>query len=186
MEAEGTSAALAKHFRVIGCVSHGRELFSLILRTRPDVIVTDLRLAGAGGIEVLRRLQNAGTSVPFVFFSSMTDRASVRQAMASGARAFVSKADGLTALRVAVGHILNGRTYVSPRLAEETPKSERSEPPGITRRQRQILELLGAGMRNQQIADELGLSRRTIEGYRAGLSKAARAHLPQNLAYEAE
>ncbi|WP_158543504.1 response regulator [Dyella solisilvae] len=186
MEAEGISVALAKHFQIVGCVRNGRELFSLVLRMKPDVVATDINLGGADGIEVLRRVQKAGSTVPFVFFSSMTDRASMRHAMAAGAKAYVPKSDGLAGLRTAVDRVLKGRTYISPRWADESLEIERAGRRGLTQRQQQILDLLGARMSSQQIADALGLSRRTVESHRARLSEATRARSAQDLLKQAE
>jgi DNA-binding NarL/FixJ family response regulator len=177
VEAEGISVALAKHFHIVACAGQGRELFSLVLRTKPDVIATEIRLGGADGIEVLRRVQNAGLGVPFVFFSSMTDRMSVRRAMAAGARAYVSKSEGVAALRIAVDRALTGRSYISSRLAEHLRHIEKSGSPSFTHRQQQIFELVSAGMSSKQIAHALGLSRRTVESHRDRLSEAT-THTP--------
>jgi DNA-binding NarL/FixJ family response regulator len=115
------------------------------------------------GIEVARRLHEAGVGTAVVLYTAHADRALVIKAIDAGARGFLLKESPLSDLVRAVLTVAEGRTYVDPVLAGVLTGPEATRQlPGVTKREREVLRLLADGMRNEQIARELGISPLTV------------------------
>lgn len=148
----------------------GREGIMLAERTRPDVVLLDLRLPDMLGSEVIRGIRAGAPDAKVVLFTAFPDHAAVQPALAAGATAVVlkdvDKADLVDVIRrVAAGQPLD-RT-LGPADPDEqgrlrTQKLRRS---GITPREYDILRRISMGETNPEIAEQLGLTRNTVKTY---------------------
>jgi len=102
---------LRTHFHVRRPVANGKQLFDAAVERGVDVIVSDVRMPGLSGFDVLNALRLVGRFVPFVMVSASPELAA--ECLARGAAAFVSKVDIARDLIPAVQAALDGRTYVS-------------------------------------------------------------------------
>ncbi|HEX2316241.1 MAG TPA: response regulator transcription factor [Thermomonospora sp.] len=159
---------------VVGTAADGAEAVELADRLDPQVVVMDLRMPGLDGIEATRRIvaRRPGTGV--LVLTMHEDDDSVFAAMLAGARGYLVKgADqeeilrGITA--VAGGEVIFGPALADrvaayfARLASMDAPSVATRPfPQLTERERQVLELIAAGLTNGQIAARLGLSPKTV------------------------
>ena len=140
---------------------------SRVARNAPACIVSDIRMPGMNGIELLRKLKSDGIPCPVILITGHGDVALAVEAMKAGAVDFIEKpfddAVLLDAIRAALNaHPLNdndssARTEAQARLAELSP------------RERDVLQGVVAGKINKVIAHELSISPRTVEVYRANL-----------------
>lgn len=161
---------------VVGEAVDGGEALQRVLDLQPDVLVIDLMMPGASGLDVARHLQETGAATRVVFLSMHSSEAYVVEALRAGASAYVVKEASGAELVAAVRAAANGRYYISQplsaaKLQAYLAKAADSADPAaqLTPRQRQVLQLAAQGHSNAEIADLLSLSRRTVETHRASI-----------------
>jgi DNA-binding NarL/FixJ family response regulator len=143
------------------------EEFSARVRTRPDVVVVDLRLPGLGGFDGVRHLVGRGFAV--LVLSGSVDGDDVVGAISEGARGYVSKDARAPEIVTALRTVAAGRTYVSPTLAGLLLQASRPrEEPGVrdlTERERAVLSLVARGHTDHQVAHRLGIGVSTVRSH---------------------
>ena len=144
-----------------------------VLGHKPDILVLDLNLAGISSIEYIPKLLERSPKTRIVVLTMQTEPAYARDALRAGARAYVLKESAEDELVTAVKAAADGKTYLNPRVgAMIAAEPEGSEADGeLTPREQEILRLLALGHTNGEIAEQLFLSRRTIETHRASIQR---------------
>jgi len=177
--AEGLRGLLGPEFEIVGLVADGRELVAAATRLQPEVIVTDISMPCLNGIDAVAQLRHAGVSAKVVFLTMHQDIAYARRALEAGAVGFVLKHSAPSEVVTAVRQALRGQTYVSPLIAGELLESYRRPgpqqgggAPRLTRRQREVLQLLAEGRSAKEVAAVLDISTRTAEFHRARILEA--------------
>ncbi len=165
---------------VVGDVSNGVEaLEAMDDGIHPQIVLVDLSMPEMGGMELIR---NMSLSFPYIspIVLSMADHEQyVIEAMAAGARGYLLKNVTQNELVFAIRHVAGGGQYVCSELAIRMILKNASLPdlvqPDIngnfdfTKREMEVLKLISEGYTNNQIADKLFTSRRTVEGHRQSL-----------------
>ena len=155
-------------FDVVGAVRDGRLLIEAATRLRPDVIITDLSMPGLGGLEVLARLKKERLDSKVIVLTMHHDADLATDAIRAAASGFLLKDSAGDELLVAVRHALDGKVYITPTITKEVMDrmtgASKAKEPQLTPRQRDILRLIVKGQRMKEIATNLGLSTRTVEG----------------------
>ena len=148
-----------------------------LVRQQPDadVLVLDLTMPGADGIEVLSAVKMIRPGLRIIILTMHAGKEYVAQAVRGGADAYLLKDSAVQDLVAAVDAVMEGRTYFSPAIqqqmadllrGEETPQTPT---PLLTSREREVLVWLGRGLSSKDVARELGISVRTVESHRAHL-----------------
>lgn len=163
--AEGLRILLSQFSESIHLVTSGEELIDAVRHAPPQLIISDISMPGISGIEAMKTLHNEGHIVPFLFLTMHDDPAMAVAAIRAGGRAFVSKASAGDELLLAIESIQGGFTFISPRIAANAISSTQKQTE-LTSRQLRILGCLDNGMTAQEIADELGVSKRTVESHK--------------------
>jgi DNA-binding NarL/FixJ family response regulator len=167
--AEGLKSLLKDHYDLVGTVSDGGQLVEAARTLRPDVIVTDLSMPVLSGLDALRRLKAEQLDAKVIFLTMHADARVATEAFRAGARGFLLKQGAGEELITAIEDVLNGRTYLTPRLTKDVftnlTASSRDKL-ALTPRQRDVLRLLADGKRMKEIASILGLSTRTVETHK--------------------
>jgi two-component system response regulator FixJ len=140
----------------------------------PGCLVSDIRMPGIDGLELLKTLTERNMSFPVVFITGHADVAIAVRAIKAGAVDFVEKPFSEDA-------ILESIAQAQDRLERSRLETERGEAAHellalLTERERQVLEALVAGRPNKTVAYDLGISRRTVEVHRARIMDKMRAH----------
>ncbi len=145
-------------------------------RLKPDLVLLDLRLRKEDGTELLRRLQAVRPGLPVLILSQREDTLHALPALRAGARGYIMKEEVTKELLTASRSVLQGNVYVNQRLHGTVfSKISGAGPPGVspgdklTDRELQLFHLFGNGLGNQQIADQLHLSVKTIEAHRENI-----------------
>lgn len=145
-----------------------REALTLYRMARPDLLVVDVTLGGEtlSGIRFLRRMRAIDPTLPILVFSMHGDPSIVRRALAAGATGYVCKDAAPSEIRAACRSVRGGRRFLAADLALEVAlETTRPDPgplPALTRREREILELLAEGRSYGEIGAALGLSYKTV------------------------
>jgi DNA-binding NarL/FixJ family response regulator len=164
----------AQHdLEVVGEASDGSEAVQRARDLQPDVVLMDLTMPGPQSGEVIRQTLRACPKTRVLILTMHDDAAYLASAMAAGAAGYVVKKVADSELLLAIRAVHAGRTFVdltqtlSPPHA--LPGSPRERPKELSRREREVLRLLAQGHSNQQIADQIHLSVKTVETYRTRL-----------------
>jgi DNA-binding NarL/FixJ family response regulator len=157
---------------------NGRDALEQARRLKAHVLLLDIDMPGMSGIEVARERQRHGDPFSIIFLTMHREEDLFNEAMNLQVIGYVLKdsaaADILTAVRFAA----EGRPYVSPSLTEylldrkAASRDLRKEQPGLDRltaSEQRILRLIASDRTSKEIADELGLSHRTVENHRANI-----------------
>ena len=153
----------------IGVETHASapEFLRLLPEMEPACVITDVRMPNISGIDLLRRLRELKRGIPVIVITGHGDVALAVEAMKIGAADFLEKPFDDEALLASVRFAINSHGR------EQQRHNERGEVEGrlatLSKRERDVLDGLVAGLANKQIAFELGISPRTIEIYRANL-----------------
>lgn len=181
--AEALKSLLDAEFDLVGLVADGRALVEAAGTLRPDVIVADITMPHLNGIDALIQLRQSGNQVPVVFLTMHRDVNFARRALDAGAAGFVLKHSAATELIVALRTALEGRTYLTPQLADEVMETLQQKPgksanplAGITPRQREVLQLLAEGCSAKEIAAKLSISVRTVEYHKYQMMEDINIH----------
>ena len=167
---EGLVSLLKDRFDVVGTVGDGSRLLEEAARLRPDVVVTDISMPGASGLEALRRLKAARADVKVILLTMHAEAELATEALRAGASGYVVKQSACAELVVAIDEALRGHIYLSPAVTGDVfaQMSEASAGPGanLTPRQLEVLRLIADGRRMREIAGILKLSQRTVETHK--------------------
>jgi DNA-binding NarL/FixJ family response regulator len=169
--AQGLASLLAQDFDVVGIARDGAALVAESRRLRPDLVVSDLSMAGGvDGLEALRRVKAHNAATKFVILTMHADAHLAGEALRAGASGYVLKQCAGEELADGLKDVMAGETYLSPRIAGAVAAALASpEKRGVqvlTVRQREVLKLLVDGRSMKEIAAALTLSPRTVETHK--------------------
>ncbi len=157
--------------RVIGQASLVSEALARILALRPDVAVLDIRLPDGNGVELCRELKSQLPDLACLMLTSFTDEQAMMDAILAGAAGYVIKDIKGLELVSAIRTVGAGRSLLDNRAAAALMERLRagSEEPGpladLTEQERAVLDLIGEGLTNRQIAERMFLSEKTVKNY---------------------
>jgi two-component system response regulator FixJ len=143
------------------------EFLAIFKPDEAGCIITDMRMPGMDGLELLRKLQERKNSVPVIVVTGHGDISLAVEAMKAGASDFLEKPFDQDVVLSAVRAALDRRQHQDGQSAEQTAIAQRFA--SLSPREKQVLEGLVAGLPNKTIAYDLGISARTVEVYRANL-----------------
>jgi DNA-binding NarL/FixJ family response regulator len=155
---------------VVAEAGTGRDAVRETVQHRPDVLILDLRMADQGGAATIRDVRRAAPGTAVLVFTQADDDESVFSAMRAGARGYLLKrAERDDIVRAIKGVAAGGAVFGSP-IAERLvdlfgPGSGRAPFPELTTREREVLDLLAAGMPNSAIARRLTLASKTVSNH---------------------
>lgn len=169
---EGTRRILEREpdIEVVGEAATAAEALRLTRDLEPDVALLDMRLPDRSGVEVVRELREEGNPAKVVLLSAFDDEEYVMEALSAGAAGYLVKTMPSGELAGWVRRAVDGDPVVEPRLAVRIARyvgrvSTRVDEPVVSSREIAVLRLLARGLPNKQIARQLGISPRTVEGH---------------------
>jgi DNA-binding NarL/FixJ family response regulator len=169
-------ALLEKHgHEIVGEAGNGEDALALAAQLRPQVAIMDLEMPGTGGLAALRRIGKLSPTTKVLILSAHDDEEYVLDAFAApGAAGYLLKSDEPAELLSALRAINSGKRFLSPSitpmvLRQMNQPLKRSAGASLTRREREVLRLIGEGESAKEIATSLGISPKTAQAHRDNL-----------------
>jgi DNA-binding NarL/FixJ family response regulator len=153
--------------RVVGTAADGAAAVALAERERPDVVLMDLSMPGVDGVDATRSLTTAQPHVKVVVLTSFGDQRRILDALGAGAVGYLFKDANPDEIVAAVRTVLEGGAPLDPKAARVLLDAQRQprRVDDLSPRERQVLELLVAGLANKHIARRLGITERTVKAH---------------------
>jgi two-component system response regulator NreC len=165
---------------VVGEAAEGAEAVREALRLRPDVVLMDVAMSGEGGLDATRQIKAQAPPIKVLVLSMYDDESYLRRALEVGASGYALKRAADTDLLSAIRAVARDEMYLHPALTRvvvadllrrEAPSQPtvRPDDPRLTEREAEVLRLVALGHTNQEIAEALSLSVKTVESYKGRL-----------------
>jgi DNA-binding NarL/FixJ family response regulator len=176
----------ASDIEVAGIAQSGEEALRKAKRLRPDVVLLDIAMPAMHGIETARRLAEVVPTSKVLMLSSYSETEEIVRAVEAGAAGYLMKETAANEVLQAVREVHRGNIYFSAEISQRIARQNREtfgrvgrqkvSAPRLTTRESQVLTLIAAGKANKQIADELGISIKTVEKHRGSLMEKLNLH----------
>jgi len=170
---------------VVGEAANGQEAIDLTRKLRPDVVVMDISMPGVSGINATKAIKAEMPEVNVLALTMHEDETSVFQLLKAGASGYVLKRGAASDLVNAVRAASKGEAVLYPSVAKAVVQDylrrveageERERWDGLTQREREILKLIAEGYTNQEIAQKLYISVKTVQTHRAHILEKLGLH----------
>lgn len=173
---------------VIGEAGDGAEAIEQAGVLQPDLVLMDITMPGGGGILAIPAVLKACPKTRVLVLTMHDDATYLRATMEAGATGYLVKSAADTELLTAIRTVAAGRTFVDlPGFAKAAPDAltterstepagPRDQPSPLSEREREVLALVAQGHTNNEVADRLGISVKTVETYRARLMEKLKLH----------
>jgi two-component system NarL family response regulator len=153
----------APDIEVVGELGSGEEALAVIPQLRPMIVVMDLLLPDIGGIEVIKQICAISSDIAFIVLTSVVGDEEIYRALEAGARGYLFKDMARKELIHAIRAVAKGRRYIPAQvgsaIAESLPRT------GLSLREIEVLQAVAAGLKNKEIAFQLGVSEATINAH---------------------
>lgn len=164
-------------FRVVGEVSNGKDLMVFLEDAEVDMIILDISMPGIGGMEATGLVKNKYPWVKILMLTMHKNKQYFYNAMAAGADGYLMKDDSDEELLIAIEKVLSGKSYISPYMVDDFAddvinmyRTQKKSPfQELTKREKEILQLVVEGHTSRKMAEQLNLSQRTIDHHRSNL-----------------
>lgn len=166
---------------VVGEAGDGEEAVAMAADLKPDVVLMDIGMPRMNGIEATRRIRTAHPDVKVLILSMHEDEEYVAPLMQAGAAGYVLKRSVASELKTALRAVHQGHTILHPEVARMAfhhrgAVEKREDYDGLTEREIEVLKLVADGLTNQQIADQLFISIKTVQAHRANIMEKLQLH----------
>ena len=173
---DGLRSLLEQHddLEVIAEAEDGRTAADLARQLRPNVVIMDISMPGLNGIDATRLIVTQAEGTKVIALSVHADAKFVASMLKAGATGYVLKECAFEELKDAIHAVLSNRIYLSERITGVVVESyvsrlsaaDRSAPPALTSREREVLQLMAEGRATKEVALQLHISVKTVETHR--------------------
>ena len=157
-------------FDVVGKTVNGQAALEALPTARPDILLLDVAMPVRTGVDVLRTLRSRGDSHPVILLTASIDDRQLLEALELGVEGVVLKEGAQDLLLECLQTVRDGGRWIQPRLMQRALELNRAggirDPlTSLTPREKAIANLVSQGMRNREIADELGMTEGSVKVY---------------------
>jgi two-component system, NarL family, nitrate/nitrite response regulator NarL len=156
--------------RVVAEAGSADEALEAAARAAPDLVIMDIGLRGASGIDATARLRAAFPGLRVLVLSMFDNAEYVREALRAGAGGYVLKDSPAEEIVAAIRAVMAGANFLSPSLAAPPARPARGSE-ALTPREREVLALIAEGLSSRDIGDRLEMGVRTVETHRTALRR---------------
>ena len=163
---------------VIGEASNQEELFKIIENNKPNIIILDITLPGASGIEITKKIKSEHPDINILILSMHNEDEFVINALEAGAKGYLPKDINKDELLEAIYTINDGDEYYNKEISKiflkkymQNKADSENENPILTNREIEIVKLVSEGLKNQEIAEKLFISIRTVDAHKNNIMR---------------
>jgi len=173
---------------VIHQAGDGANLVRAVREMRPHLAIVDVELPVLSGFDAVRQMNEESLQVGLIFLTMYKGEDAFNEAMDLGAKGYVIKDSAMEGIVTAIETVAAGGHYISPEISEylfsraQRAQSAMNQLAGLTPAERRVLKLVSEFKSSKEIAQLLGVSARTVENHRAGISAKLGLQGPQRLA----
>lgn len=164
---------------ICGEAENAEAALELLKKVKPDLAIVDISLRGIDGIELTKLIRARFDSIPVLVVSMHDESLFAERALKVGARGYIMKQEAIEKMMEAIRKVLRGELYVSERVSANIVKrfvdgkaDGMSSPEELlSDRELEVFQLIGQGFATRQIAEQLHVSIKTVEAYRANIKE---------------
>jgi len=153
----------------VGHASNAASCLAFLQKQQPDVILMDINLPDKSGIDLCKEVIEKYPSIFIIGLSTFNQQSFIQKMMDNGASGYVLKNATQEELMEAVHTVMKGKTYLSEEASQILRKNADADIPVLTRREKEVLELIADGLTNNEIAQKLFISVATVDTHRKNL-----------------
>jgi DNA-binding NarL/FixJ family response regulator len=152
-----------------GHATNAASCLAFLQQQLPDIILMDINLPDKSGIDLCKEVKEKYPSVFIVGLSTFNQQSFIQKMMDSGASGYVLKNATQEELMEAIETVIKGKIFLSDEVSSSLRKTEHNSTPVLTRREKEVLELIASGMTNNEIAEKIFISASTVDTHRKNL-----------------
>jgi len=164
---------------ICGEADNAETALELLKKVKPDLAIVDISLRGIDGIELTKLIRARFDNIPVLVVSMHDESLFAERALRVGARGYIMKQEAIEKMMEAIRKVLRGELYVSERVSANIVKrfvdgkadGVSSPEELLSDREMEVFQLIGQGIGTRQIADQLHVSVKTVETYRANIKE---------------
>lgn len=158
-----------KSIEWMGHATNADSCLAFLKSQLPDVILMDINMPGKSGIELCKEVKENYPSVFIIGLSTFNQQSFIQKMMDNGASGYVLKNATQQELMEGIETVVKGKIYLSDEAAHSLKKVTGGDMPILTRREKEVLELIAEGMTNAEVAQKLFISVTTVDTHRKNL-----------------
>lgn len=176
----GTKAFLeSKRFKILGTALDGNEAYNSIIKHEPDIAIIDFDMPKLNGLEVAKECQKNSVSTKIIILTLFKEEAILKE-VGKTIQGYLLKEDALQEIEFCINEVWTGNTFVSKNIEDGVHFSASKFIKDLTVSESKILRYLAKNFSSSQIAEELYISRRTVEKHRSNIIKKLEIPPTQN------
>ncbi|ALM50266.1 chemotaxis protein CheY [Flavobacterium psychrophilum] len=156
--------------KVVGEANDGERLLEIVRLKQPDVVLTDIRMPKMDGITATRHLKKKFPNTKVIAFSMFEQDEAITQMQDAGASGYIMKNSSLKIVLAAIRSVMNGETFFDSSLKNTSAKKSDNDVP-LSKRELEIVKLIGEGKTSQEIAEILFIGKTTVDTHRKNILK---------------
>lgn len=166
---------------IIGTANDGKELIEQVRKKNPDVVITDIRMPIMDGIEATTALKKEFPDIKVLAFTMFDQPNAINKMLKAGAQGYILKNSGLKIMLEAINKVANNEKYFDPNVLinlekekDEIAKSKTQKRGVLSKREKEILQLIGKNKTSVEISEMLFISKMTVDTHRKNMIRKLR------------
>lgn len=161
--------------KVVGEANDGERLLEIVRSKKPDIVITDIRMPKTDGIAATKEIKKEFPNCKVIAFSMFEQEEAVSQMTHAGVDGYIMKNSSLKVVLAAIRAVMKGETFFDDSIKAATPKKDEGDVP-LSKREKEIVNLVGQGKTSQEIADLLFIGKTTVDTHRKNILKKLSLH----------
>ncbi|WP_294822214.1 response regulator transcription factor [uncultured Flavobacterium sp.] len=161
---------------VTGEANDGERLLEIVRLKKPDVVLTDIRMPRMDGITATRHIKKEFPWIKVIAFSMFDQEEAIAQMEEAGASGYILKNSSLKTVLSAIRAVVKGETFFDSSLKKDHYTKKDSKEAPLSKREHEIVKLIGEGKTSQEIADQLFIGKTTVDTHRKNILKKLSLH----------
>ncbi|WP_417354623.1 response regulator [Flavobacterium sp.] len=161
--------------KVVGEANDGERLLEIVRSKKPDIVLTDIRMPKIDGIAATKEIKKEFPNCKVIAFSMFEQEEAVSQMTQAGVDGYIMKNSSLKVVLAAIRAVMKGETFFDDSIKAATPKKDEGDVP-LSKREKEIVNLVGQGKTSQEIADLLFIGKTTVDTHRKNILKKLSLH----------